>query len=171
MNAFQQKYEFGEAGESLIARWMRKKYGRWVMPVYEKVINTGKGPQLYLPNDKRLIAPDLFVFDMAKALWVEAKRKSRFSYHRLSERWVTGIDLVHYADYKKVDALSPWPVWLLFLHEKSDDGCPHGLFGGSLEYLKDNENHRHTNWGNGGMVYWHHAKLRQLATIEEVKGA
>ena len=34
----------------------------------------------------------------------------------MTGHWVTGIDLRNYEDYLRVQAISPWPIWLLFLH-------------------------------------------------------
>lgn len=163
---------FGIAGESLISKWLRHK-GFGVLPVYEKTINTGKGPQLYLPKDT-LIAPDLFAFKgQGRVGWIEAKHKTAFTWHRISRSWVTGIDLRHYKDYCRVDDETPWPVWLLFLHEggaakDSPPNSPAGLFGNSLGYLRNNEHHRHENWGKSGMVYWSIKALRLLASSEEL---
>lgn len=164
--SFAQSLEYGVAGESAIARWLRH-CGYSVLPVYEKIIDTGKGPQLYAPNT-RLIAPDLLVFRGERVRWIEAKHKTAFSWHRKTERWVTGIDLRHYRDYCEVDDTSPWPVWLLFLHDggqakDSPPDSPSGLFGNALTYLREHENHRHENWGSGGMVYWAIGDLKLMA--------
>lgn len=162
---------YGQAGESAIAMWLRRK-GWAVLPVYEKIIDNGKGPHLFLPEGS-LIAPDLFVFNGEKVLWIEAKHKTAFSWHRISSRWVTGIDLNHYEDYKRVDLMTPWPVWLMFLHEggqakDSPPDSPSGLFGNKLEYLKEHENHQHQNHGRYGMVYWALETLYKLAELREV---
>jgi len=175
MSNFNQMLAFGKLGESTIAQWLNKK-GWNVLPVYEKQVDEGKGPQLFTPNGQ-LIAPDLFAFKpfKNKALWIEAKHKSVFSWHRNTGRWVTGIDIRHYEDYLKVEALSPWPVWLLFLHTQAripnrDDPypCPVGLFGQTLDKLCQKENHRHENWGKSGMVYWWEKSLVRLAGLEEL---
>jgi len=163
---FNEQLKFGQAGEGKISRWLREK-GFSVLPVYEKIINTGKGPQLYFPNDKKLIAPDMLIFKGEKIFWIEAKHKTAFSWHRLSRRWVTGIDLRHYVDYLEVDDNTKWPVWLFFLHDggqakDSPAESPRGLFGNKLSYLRINENHRHQNWGKSGMVYWSIDNLKQL---------
>lgn len=180
----EEKLVFGEIGQSQIARWLRAR-GNGVLPVYEKEIDTGKGPQVFLPNDVCLIAPDLLVFNHENVWWIEAKHKRVFTWHRITERWTTGVDLRHYNDYLRVNEMTPWPVWLLFLHsmDRNDDRpdepwpCPVGLFGHKLTFLVNNENHRceprnnGTGWGNTGMVYWAHEKLLQLATLEEVHAA
>lgn len=172
---FHQQLAHGQLGESIIAKWCMSR-GSSVLPVYEKEIDTGKGPRFFTPEGQHA-APDMFV--MPSMHWVEAKHKTVFTWHRKTARWVTGIDLNHYEDYKRVQATSTRPVWLLFLHRCSTPDardlahgcpaeCPTGLFGGGLDYLAENENHRHENWGRYGMVYWAHDVLRLLAGIEEL---
>lgn len=167
---FHRQLQIGKTGESLIAQWLRKR-GHTVLPVYEKIIDEGKGPQLFLP-DGCLVAPDMLVYKGGNALWIEAKHKTAFSWHRKTGQWVTGIDLRHYRDYISVDDQSPWPVWLLFLHQggQAKDSPPDdspGLFGNTLSALRACENHRHDGWGNSGMVYWSRESLKLLAPIDE----
>lgn len=168
---FEKMLEKGQAGESAISRWLRRR-GCVVMPVYEKIMDTGKGPQLFLPKGQ-CVAPDLFVFKDMGAWWVEAKHKEAFSWHRISGRWVTGIDLHHYEQYLLVDEITPWPVWLLFLHrggqaKDSPPNSPIGLFGQTLGFLRNNENHRSDKWGAHGMVYWSRENLKLIAPIEDL---
>lgn len=172
--SFAEQLHFGKVGEGKIAQWLIAK-GYSVLPVYEKELHTGKGPVLYtLPAN--LIAPDMLAFKQDDVKWIEAKTKSSFTWHRISQKWVTGIDLRHYQDYLKIVKISPWPIWVLFLHLNSCGAkdtppeligqSPVGLFGNELHFLSKNENHRHGNWGNSGMVYWAPDKLRLLATID-----
>lgn len=168
---FESNLDFGRVGESRIAEWLKSK-GHSILPVYEIEKQTGKGPRLFLP-DKKLIAPDMFVFKADKAYWIEAKHKTAFSWHRKTGCWVTGIDLKHYLDYCEIDDFSPWPVWLLFLHDggqakDSPPDSPSGLFGETLKVLRQHENHRHANWGPSGMVYWARDRLRLLAPLESL---
>jgi hypothetical protein len=167
--AFNQTLQVGRVGESLIATWLRSR-GWNVLPVYDIEVQTGKGPSLFSAQCE-LIAPDMFVFNGLKVRWVEAKHKGAFSWHRTTQRWVTGIDLCHYEHYKQVAEVSNWPVYLMFLHwggqaKDSPPNSPAGLFGHELKYLQEHENHRHPNWGNGGMVYWAHDTLRLLAPLK-----
>lgn len=195
--AFAENLEFGQAGESVIARWIRHR-GASVLPAYEKEIDTGKGPRLFTPSGE-LVVPDLLAFlQKCEVVFIEAKHKSVFTWHHKTQRWCTGIDRHHYEDYQKVEQETRKPVWLLFLHEHSTpsridlDGrddcpkcraarntsrrhsccpneCPTGLYGRSLAVLKDNENHRDPRWGRYGMVYWSHAKLKLLASLDELR--
>lgn len=171
---FDSQLQYGQAGESAIALWLRKR-GNTVLPVYEKIMDTGKGPQLFAP-ERKLIAPDMLSYKGTGAAWIEAKHKTAFSWHRISSKWVTGIDIRHYDDYCAVDEQSPWPVWLLFLHrggqaKDSPANSPAGLFGNTLSKLRRCENHRHDNWGRSGMVYWAIDNLLLLASLEEVDAA
>jgi len=165
VTSFNDQLEIGQTAEGEIAQWFKSKEFT-VLPIYEKVIDTGKGPQLFLP-DTALIAPDMLIFKGEKTFWIEAKYKTAFSWHRITQKWVTGIDIKHYNDYLKVDNSTAWPVWIVFLHDggqakDSPLDSPRGLFGNSLSYLRINENHRHNNWGKSGMVYWAINKLKLL---------
>jgi len=169
---FADNLAYGQTGESTIARWLRGR-GFTVLPIYEKIIDTGKGPQLFLPEGETLVAPDMLVFKGDNALWVEAKHKTAFTWHRITNRWTTGIDLHHYEHYCRIDDYSPWPVWLLFLHrggqaKDSPPNSPAGLFGNTLAHLRTCENHRHDGWGRYGMVYWGIDNLKLVAELADV---
>lgn len=169
---FETALRFGQTGESEIAHWLRRK-GFAVLPVYEKILDTGKGPQLFLPN-RNLIAPDMLVFRGDSSLWIEAKHKTAFSWHRITRRWVTGIDLRHYSDYLLVDDNSPWPVWLLFLHQggqakDSPPNSPSGLFGNKLSALRKKESHRCIDGYHPDMVYWSIDQLVHLAALTDIQ--
>lgn len=174
--SFRENLGYGQAGESEIARWLIGR-GSTVLPVYEKIIDTGKGPQLYTAIGN-LVAPDLVALKDQKFTWIEAKRKSAFTWHRITQRWVTGIDLRHYEDYIKVREVVGAPVWLLFLHEggqakDSPKESPAGLFGSEIIQLMQNENHRHKNHGRSGMVYWARrddgGPLALIASVDEIR--
>lgn len=173
--SFHENLAVGQLGESAIAKWLMGR-GNSIIPVYEKQIDTGKGPRFFTPEG-RFVAPDMFVLPAMQ--FIEAKHKTVFTWHRISKRWCTGIDLHHYAGYQKVQAISGRSVWLTFLHvsEQPDardlaagcpERCPVGLFGEELRFLVEHENHRHENWGRHGMVYWAVDTLKLLAPLEQV---
>lgn len=178
---FSDRLATGKVAEGLIANWLRFVRGCTLMPVYEIEKSHGKGPQIFTPTEE-IISPDIFVCSRDGLLWIEAKHKTVFSWHRLTSRWVTGIDLHHYGQYQKVQDHFGWDVWLLFLHRESTPAekdlihncpreCPVGLFGQSLDHLTANENHQDLRHGKTGMVYWAHNTLKVLASLEEVYGA
>lgn len=168
---FKSDLAFGQIGESDIARWLRSR-GHWVLPVYEKEIENGKGPRLFLP-DGELIAPDMLVLGK-EVVWVEAKHKTAFTWYRKGGMFQTGIDLRHYMDYLKVQDESPYDVWLLFLHRggqaKDSPPSPSGLYGNALSYLRQHEDHRSppADTHPGGMVYWNIDVLRLMASLDEI---
>lgn len=174
---FEQSLAIGQLGEGAISRWLQGR-GHAVFPAYQIEQHTGKGPQLFAASGD-LVLPDLLAFRCGKVQWFEAKRKTCFTWHRISQRWTTGIDLRHYGEYQEVAERTGLPVWLLFLHPTSKPDardlehncpaeCPVGLFGNDLEILKLRESHRSDRHGKSGMVYWTHQDLRLLAPINEV---
>lgn len=154
----------GRVGESKIAKWLIAR-GCKVLPVYQMIQETGKGPQLFM-DDKQLVAPDALCFKGNNAFWIEAKHKTAFSWYRKKEIWTTGIDKRHYEHYLQVDDLTPWPVWLLFLHKggqaKDSPVSPAGLFGERLSILRNCVDHTSDRHGPTGMVYWNKDSLRKL---------
>ena len=169
-SAFAQALDFGKTAETKIARYLVEVRGCSILPVYEVLGGNYKGPRLY-GQEGELVAPDMLAFTTKKTLvWIEAKHKSVFSWHRLSAAWTTGIDKHHYADYMRIAWDLGWPVWLLFLHENDSPDerdrpfcpatCPTGLF--AVDVFAP-VNHEHANWGPHGMVYW---ALEQLIRLE-----
>ena len=171
--AFRDSLETGKVGESLIAKWLLRR-GNSVLPVYEIAENQFKGPSLYSAQG-RFIAPDMAVLRGGGFIWVEAKHKSAFTWHRQTQRFVTGIDRSHYHAYIEVGKITSAQVWLFFLHR---DGTakdtpaglisPTGLFCGEIQYLAKHINHEHDGWGRSGMVYWAAQSLRLIAPLDEV---
>ncbi len=168
---FNRRLTEGKLGESRIAAWL-KSGGFSVLPVYEIEQQTGKGPRLFMPK-KQIIAPDMFVFQTTEAgleaYWIEANHKEAFTWYRQKGQFETGIDLRHYHDYCLIDATTPWPVWLLFLHRggqaKDSPPSPSGLYGNLLSYLRLHESHQSDRWADG-MVYWAITDLQKLADLE-----
>lgn len=183
---FAENLKTGRTTESHIAKWLMAR-GHSIMPAYEIIEQRFKGPQLFTGNGD-FVSPDMLVFKDDGVVWIEAKHKSVFTWHRKTSQWTTGIDLHHYAQYMQVSKQTKLPVWVLFLHiESSPDprdmkyGCPNrcptGLFGGELFELVTKENHRSpglnqcdgiTGHGKTGMVYWAKKDLKRIADKEDL---
>ncbi len=172
--SFEQQLQEGVYGEDLISRWLISR-GCQILPAYQIEHSHGKGPRFF-GKFGQLICPDLLVFKSEKILWIEAKTKSAFTWHRSSSSWQTGIDFRHWNDYVRVADESHLPVWLLFLHKPGSlakdtpDGftSPSGLYGNSLQKLQSSIHHTHSNHGPSGMVYWTELSLIKLCPWEEI---
>lgn len=187
---FSDALEQGQLGESLIAQWFRRR-GWHVLPAYEKEIDNGKGPRLFLAaglSDAQLIVPDLLCIKGKEFIWIEAKHKTRFSWYGKKGYFVTGIDKRHFHDYLKVAELTQRPVWILFLHKESHTWeedvrkwnaprtCPTGLFGANIHSInpvgdskRERYSHDSNEYGLTGMYYWRpHKHLRCIATLDDV---
>lgn len=174
---FQTDLNTGLAGESEIAKWLRGKGGS-VLPVYEKIIDTGKGPQLFSYSNENLVAPDMIVFTRQRVMWVEAKTKTGFTWYFKGRRWTTGIDERHFLDYVKVRQRTRIPLWVMFLQKGEptkdaplDMPNPSGLFGAEVCALEDRIDHKSQKWANG-MIYWARKEdggpLEKYAELNEV---
>ena len=166
---FAEALQVGLLGEGQIARWFNSR-GWDVLPAYEVQTDSGKGPRLFTANYGNLITPDLLVFNDSQILWVEAKTKSAFTWHRITESFQTGIDSRHWRDYLTVNEVTPFPLWILFLHKPGsrakdtprDKISPTGLYGQEIGKLQQTVDHEHENHGPSGMVYWQETALRKL---------
>src|SRR5690349_12943290 len=98
------EWKRGEIGEKAIA--LLKRLDGWIiLPAYEKEIQTGKGPRLFMPfgnANLKLVAPDMLAKRGREVCWIEAKHKTHFTWYAKTGRWQTGIDVRHYNDYLKV---------------------------------------------------------------------
>lgn len=175
MTTFEQKLEIGRLGEDLISRWFRS-FGWNILPAYEISQDTGKGPRFFSASGDNIVSPDLLIFQECEFRWVEAKHKSAFTWHRITESWQTGIDRHHWNEYLKVREQSKLPVYLFFLHEPghiskdTPEGMtsPSGLYGKSLDVLKDQIDHESDRHGTSGMVYWKEKDLKKYSEYFEI---
>ena len=175
---FAENLETGRLGETLIARWLRRR-GNFVVPAYEIEHQHGKGPRVYAP-DGQIVAPDLLCLHPGRdPVWIEAKHKTVFSWYRRLGRWETGIDERHWQEYREIRRRIGYEVWLLFLHRERRPWhgdiqylpfgvteCPVGLFG--IETLDAERLGRFGSEHAHGMRYWGHADLKLLARLDEV---
>lgn len=184
--SFNDSYAFGLIAEGQIAQWLIHAQHWNLLPAYEIEIPSGKGPRL-LTDQGRLVLPDLLAMKhQGKRFlikWYEAKHKTRFTWHRNSGHWQTGIDLRHYLHYIQVQKITGKEVYVCFLHECSEPSksdlaygspnvCPIGLYGHTLDHLVSHEHHRDSFTSQGRdypMVYWNERDLERLATLDEVR--
>ena len=174
MSTFSENLEFGQAGEGLIAKWLISR-GCSVLPVYEKIIDNGKGPRMFTGTGN-LVAPDIIAFGRS-VTFIEAKRKTGFTWNRKYQRLVTWIDLRHHRDYVEVAKKTNMPLWLLFLqHGKVTKDFPKGvtnpdgLFGANIAKLITSYSHIHEG-GGPHMIYWEPepgGPLKLIAGIDEI---
>lgn len=177
---FDETLPFGQMGESLIAKYLRR-HGYSIFPAYEKEIDNGKGPRIFLPygySVQELITPDMLAKRERRTLWIEAKHKSAATFYRKKQRWQTGIDKRHYLDYLQVEKVTGWPVRLLFLQRLSVitnapldvEPCPTGLYACSITCPVSDEGYYHERMTGRryDMVYWAIDTLKKLATLEDV---
>src|SRR2546421_7532615 len=183
---FNDCYAYGRIGEGSIAKWARKVFFFKQKTAYEIEIPSGKGPRLLL-DGYELIAPDFYAIriDGTTVLckWIEAKHKTRFTWHFMSGNWQTGIDRRHYEDYLQVQEVTQTIVYIMFLHRSnipsekdlakgSPCTCPTGLYCRSIDYLKMHEHHKDSYEKDGReypMVYWNERPLGPpIATFDEV---
>ena len=169
MKDFRAQLAAGLKGEDLVKAWLRHD-GHLVVSDFG-AMKPYLGPRVYGPSDM-IIQPDLLAIkeeDTPPKFWVEVKSKSVFSWHRITAKWTTGVDVSKYDQYLEIINQTGWDVLIVFLHfdERSaryGDApwpCPTGLFWQWLDKLETQENHR---WGN--MVYWAHDTLNNDASIE-----
>lgn len=175
---FVDNLKVGKVAEHGIAQWLMSR-GHAVLPAYETFENDYKGPRLFAASDL-VVVPDLLCFiGSGASLWIESKNKSAFSWYRKKKVWTTGIDLHHYNDYLRVEAMTGIPVWLFFVQNggaaKDSLPSPAGLYAAPLSRLATMEDHRSDRHGYRGMVYWTiddmGGPLRRIATLEEIEEA
>jgi hypothetical protein len=173
--------EFGTAGENIVKAWLIKRGCRIISTRDIETRKAWGGPSMESEGFEPVL-PDFLVIQPEKlqTLWMEVKRKTRFSWHAISRCWVTGIDEHYLEHYVLVGQSSKIPVWLFFLHLDSkpsqkdlDDGCPAqcptGLFAQEILRLAARTHHTSANHGKGGMVYWAPEAFSLVATSEDLE--
>lgn len=181
--SFSDTLKQGQLGESLIAMWLRRQ-GWHILPAYEKQIDNGKGPRLFMAVDSaydQLITPDLLCIKGREFRWLEAKHKTRFSWYGKGNYFVTGVDLRHFEHYCHVRDEVGLPVYLMFLHTDNrtwpadverwgaPDWCDTGLWGGDIDILRAEYSHKSQDYGPTGMIYWRpNVHLRKYAALASV---
>jgi hypothetical protein len=87
------------------------------------------------------------------------KRHAGTSFHRATQREVTGIEERAWRDYAAVAEEAGLPLWIVFAHEEG----PPGFIGGELRFLRQRISHRHS-----GMIFWPVGALRRIERREDM---
>jgi hypothetical protein len=172
--------ELGRFGEDVVALFLAKR-GYSILSIRDiQMKESWKGPRIIDADGMELVSTDWLAIGPKGTKFVEVKTKTRWSWHRLTSTWNTGIDQRYMEHYLAIAMKSDTPVWLLFLHlddapSQGDleggapERCPTGLFGGDVKRLAARVHHPSGNWGKGGMVYWTPQDLTLIATREELE--
>lgn len=166
---FNEQLAYGREAEFAVHRWLMQERGWYIMPVYDMGIED-KSPRFFGAHN-HLVLPDIFASRDGEVRWVEIKHKTYFSWYRIGGYWVTGIGQRHYEHYQQVQVTTGIPVWLMFLHDRTDSHegkCPVGLFAQTLTHLVTCESHHGKSRG-ASMVYWQYENLKQLATLKQIE--
>lgn len=174
---FQQQLQRGLLAEHHIARWLQTQRGYHILPIYNKQDDNRKGPRFYTASGEQLIAPDILAMRGSTLVWVEAKSKTTFTWHRVSQQWQTGIDYYNYTHYCKVADTVPHAMYVFFLHTETYEpvACsgapttsPTGLYVQSFDVLRSCVHHIYPQSGRNRMVYWSIESLKKVAQLSEV---
>lgn len=118
-----------------------------------------KAPSL-ARSDEALITPDLLSWRGAESRWVEVKWKQRADQFRNGPWLVTGINRRHWNQYRKVQAETKTPVWLVFVHE--DEG---EIRGATIDDLSRRPMWSHESPKMGGMVFFRYLEIPRWAPL------
>ena len=148
----------GQVGEGVVSHWARR-LGFSVIPLGDLPPSAHGGPRLPAPGARELLSPDLLLIRDGAPLFLEVKRKARFSLHQATGDLVTGIEARALDGYREVARVTGVPTFLGFWHGDSHPAC---FIGGEIDYLAHRVHHEH-DFRNGTMLYWARDALKDLA--------
>jgi hypothetical protein len=170
LTPFERSLFIGEKGEELVTLF-------WLSRI-SSVMRVDPNSLRLLTPAGELTQPDMFIFP--ELMWIEAKRKKAWTWHRNTRCWTDGIDVHHYHAYCRVQEQTRRPVIVMFLHLSanpdprdleagSEPQCPTGLFGVKVDRPIHHDSCKdEPNGSKSGMVYWESARLTQFATLDEL---
>lgn len=160
MSNFAQCLEMGRTAEDEWAGILMNR-GWLVDPVYTAIGNTDgtRAPMLLHAGDK-LISPDIVAFRGGEAAWWEVKAKKEPSWYRKYGRWEHGIDLRNWVDYRAVQHITGFPVFVAIREDltPANPSSPGGLtpsvtwLYASLDDIRYHGENR-PKWQNGGWLW------------------
>lgn len=151
------RYKFGHVAELETAQTLQN-HGAYIIPSYDySGQGDDKAPRLSGLNES-FVVPDLDVAAFGKRIWVEVKRKTAASLHRISGDYTHGIPIRHYTDYLKVEQITGCEVWIVF-HDNEGIKC------GKLSSLKIHHRYNGDKMSRGGMVFFNITHLLPIETL------
>jgi len=115
MNKFREALKEGEDGERMVAEWLMGR-GWHVAPVYQYGEHS-RAPALYSAAGSTTL-PDLAAYRDGDALFVEVKRKTRWTRRPSTGERETGCNLRLWDHYRSIADKTGIAVWLVFVHDR-----------------------------------------------------
>lgn len=152
--------------EQAVAKWLCAR-GWLILPTYDfSGDGDQKAPKLQANRaGDALIVPDLLGFQKGRRLWWEIKLKTEASWTHITQRMETGCDVRHFVHYRKVQAESGAPVWLVFVHESQDE-----VLAATLDELIAAKPRRAKVRGKD-LFYFPCSAMKRLGSLSDVLGA
>jgi hypothetical protein len=157
---FEQAVARARVIEQAVAAWLMRRRCQ-ILPVYDySGLGKGKAPKL-AGASRSLVTPDLLVAREGMTTWVEVKWKTSATLHKTSGSVDTGIERRLWDHYSEVERVTGIPVWIVFVHQTERE-----IRGEPISTLKSCA--RFGVGAGAGMVYFPVAKIRQLASFQDV---
>lgn len=117
---FEIQRERSKVYEIAFGRYLERTRSYWILPSYDySGLANNKAPRLTCVRE-RLVIPDLLGFKAGLGGWFEIKLKAHADFYRKTQTWETGLPYRHWQDYQRVNSITGFPVWLIFIHEKEN---------------------------------------------------
>jgi hypothetical protein len=148
-------FQRGRNGEQIAAEYLRRD-GWYIIPSYDYSGSDEHPPRMEGPS-RRFIIPDLDASKGGRRIWVEVKTKTEPTLHRISGILEHGIPQRHYEQYRRVEAETGCPVYLVIYEEASDQ-----LLFAKLSELGEPRRYIGNKMSHGGMVFWPRERFQAL---------
>lgn len=163
--SFEDNLAFAREIEKAVGAWLMSR-GQRILPVYDYCgLAEGKPPKFTAAvQSESLVLPDLLGAKDGNSTWFEVKFKDRADFTRKTARLETGISRRLWEHYRKVEAESGSPVWLIFAHKQEDE-----LRGDAIAALTETARvYDGDKMGPAGMVFFDYLALKLLAKLSSV---
>ena len=161
---FEARLSFAKAIERAGEEWLKRRGWLVLSPSDYSGPDDDKPPSLH-GAARSFVLPDTLAFRAGRARFVECKWKTAATFHRVTQRWETGIQLRHWEDYRRVRAESGVPTWIVWVHGRERE-----MRGMDLEGLSELSPRPYDGpkMGPGGMIFFPWQGLVRLASLDAV---